>query len=159
MYNYKINKILIRNHSTRRHFIGCFPADKLPAYSFFKTATKFPICLVVNTDTANKPGEHWVAIYIEGANRVEYFDSLALWPPISVHILKLLSNFANVRTLNTPVQSPFATTCGYHVCYFLLQRCAGHSFQQIVERLYKLNNSDEYVRDTLSRAIFNHGIH
>ena len=37
--------------------------------------------MVLNTDPADEPGEHWVAVYIHEDGKGEYFDSYGMAPP------------------------------------------------------------------------------
>ena len=44
---------------TSKTFCGVFPSDKLP-----QTIEKYPCGIVANTDPSDKPGEHWIALFI-----------------------------------------------------------------------------------------------
>jgi len=61
-------------------FAGVFPCDRLPL------SIQNPGAVICNTDPHDKPGAHWVAMYVDG-DVGEYFDSYGL-PPIN-------SNFVN----------------------------------------------------------------
>ncbi|KAL3121693.1 hypothetical protein niasHT_006199 [Heterodera trifolii] len=45
-------------------------------------ATPVPYSMVINVDPSGSPGSHWVAVYCEQQNRVEYYDSTGIWPPL-----------------------------------------------------------------------------
>ena len=66
----EISDILKRDRFTKHHFRGVFACDQLP-----KQYMPRPSALVINTDPADKPGQHWVAIYITRDGVGEYFDS------------------------------------------------------------------------------------
>ena len=62
------------------HFIGVFSRDRLPSRPKFKESA------IVNLDTENSTGTHWVAYKKIGKN-VHYYDSFGnLTPPLQ-HIL------------------------------------------------------------------------
>ena len=52
-----------------RDFDGVFSIDNLP---------DDPRLLVCNTDPSDKPGRHWIAIYVGDDGRGDFFDSLGV---------------------------------------------------------------------------------
>ncbi|KAL3117762.1 hypothetical protein niasHT_004891 [Heterodera trifolii] len=83
-----------------------------------RAIVKFPHCMVVNLDPSTSHGSHWVGIYCASPLHLEYYDSLGMWPPPSVHI------------------SPNSSACGRHVIFFLYCRCVGMTFEKIVSFLH-----------------------
>ena len=57
----------------RDKFQGVYSCDTLPPK---------PELLVCNTDPHDKPGTHWIAIYVDKNGRGEYFDSFGMEPPV-----------------------------------------------------------------------------
>ena len=75
MDDFTINKILLSNKVTKDFFIGVFSSDTLPSYA----QTGY---YVVNLDTSQQPGSHWIEIKISKSKcKNEYFDSYGLGPP------------------------------------------------------------------------------
>ena len=70
MLSSSINNILKNDVKTGPIFLGVFARDKLPSL-------KKNCCLVLNTHTHEKPGEHWLAIYVDENGFGEFFDSFA----------------------------------------------------------------------------------
>ena len=54
-----------------RDFDGVFSIDRLPDH---------PHLLVCNTDPSDKPGRHWIAIYVDDEGRGDFFDSFGRRP-------------------------------------------------------------------------------
>ncbi|KAL3086816.1 hypothetical protein niasHS_008603 [Heterodera schachtii] len=77
---------------------GCFPSDQIPAGA----ATPVPYSMVINVDPSGSPGTHWVAVYCEQQNRVEYYDSTGIWPPLSPFIQNFLKSFAHMQFHQLP---------------------------------------------------------
>jgi len=77
MNNLEISKILIRCELTRSSFLGTFSADLIPAGPMPGGRVP-PYGMVVNTDSSNEPGTHWVAMFVQTPATVDYFDSLLL---------------------------------------------------------------------------------
>ena len=73
MVTKEINKLLI----DEKNYIGTFARDLLPN----NLPLRRKAGLIVNTDTHDLPVEHWIAIYLDGNGRGEYFDSYGL-PPL-----------------------------------------------------------------------------
>ena len=72
--NHAIKRIVKKNadHQTRNAFLDVFPINKLPT-----RLNKYPIFLVVNTQSHNLGGEHWFTVYISRKGVGEIFDSAA----------------------------------------------------------------------------------
>jgi len=147
MNTLQINKILNRNNITKYYYIGCFPSDSIPNPINFKI-----FCMVVNTDTSREAGSHWVAIFCQYP-LVDYYDSLGIWPPISLHIRNYLSLFQSVRFNRIQIQHPFQYTCGQHVIFFLFLRCKGLHMDKIIKYL-KGVDADKLVSEFVSTKIF-----
>jgi hypothetical protein len=56
-----------------RKFVGVYPLNRLP--QFLK-----PGCYVINTQTSELPGEHWIAVYVE-CYKIKVFDSYGFFYP------------------------------------------------------------------------------
>lgn len=93
-------------------FDGVFPINQLPI------THKKKYSLILNTDSDNLPGKHWIAVMVRPDKEAFVFDPLGYPPP-----LKLQQWFVqrNIRwTSNTrQVQSSVSTLCGLFCIYFL----------------------------------------
>lgn len=121
--------MLGRQPRCRRAFRGCFPADRIPGYD-----GDYPFGMVVNTDPAHLAGSHWTVVWVESGESAEYFDSFGQ-PPPSPHIDKYLAQFARVQSNSCELQSVLSQSCGKYAIYFIMRRCAGDTFKEIVGRL------------------------
>lgn len=139
-----VEKTLLLDPVTRKVFTGVFASDLLP-----KHLSYLPAALVCNTDPSDEPGEHWVAIYVDGNGHGEYFDSYGL-PPLQNSIIKFLNECAVNWTYNSKrLQGLFSSVCGYYCIYYLLYRCRGYSLNSIV------NDFDvDYLYNDLSVKMF-----
>lgn len=90
-----------------RHFRGVFMRDELPITG----PCKFEVA-IVNLDSKNNTGTHWVA-YKKTGNEVVYFDSYGnLRPP--TYLIKYLS-IVNIKYNHTKYQNYDTYICG-HLC-------------------------------------------
>lgn len=128
----EVNDFLNCNPVTKKIFIGTFPSDhNLPLPSWY------PYALVYNTDPGHMPGSHWVAVYVETPENVDYFDSFGM--PPSGEIARWLSKFPKVRRLNFPVQPDLSILCGYYCLFFIYFRCLGNTFGTVVIKFSRSN--------------------
>lgn len=153
MNTIEINKILSRNPITAKYYLGCFASDQLT--NFYNFNFSHPQCFVVNFDSSNSEGTHWVALYSSNPNDIEYYDSLGIWPPPSTDLFNYLAQFAHLRYSKYQFQSHLSNACGKHAIFFLYNRCRGISFEKILKILYKnYRNADNFVTHFLREVIF-----
>lgn len=105
----------------------------------------------MNTDASDKPGKHWVAIYIDGSNdmSVEYYDSFAKSAPKKIlkGIKKLIDkmkidSYLKFKENKVIDQSVNTDTCGFHAAGFIIDRMDGLKFKECT----KFNNIAEGER-------------
>jgi hypothetical protein len=78
-------------------FQGVYSIDTLP---------ETPRLLVCNTDPSYKPGQHWVALYVDSRRRGEYFDSFGRKPPAIIeHYMNNIASIGYLTPNNCRVQS------------------------------------------------------
>lgn len=108
-----------------KHFIGVFPLDKLPLHIS-------PISrLIVNTDSHNLGGRHWIALSYENNGIVLAFDPFGwYYPPILVSRLHSNPSIHRVLYNNTMFQSPWEKTCGLYCLHFLYNISEGKYYKQ-----------------------------
>ena len=115
--NKKIEKIL----NCCKSFIGCFACDQLDSLSI----SHFPCSLIVNTDTLNQSGSHWIAIRVS-KSKVEMFDSLGLIYEnrIPIQILVFIQRFSISRSFkfNQRLQPDSSVLCGFYCIFFIFLR-------------------------------------
>ena len=119
-------------------FDGVFSVDNLP---------EDPRLLVCNTDPSDRPGRHWIAIYVDSEGRGDFFDSFGRRPNgdferyMNRHCLSW--NF-NDRQL----QSVVSKFCGHYCIYICIARSNGIDMRKIVRKL----TSDTGLNDMLVHA-------
>ena len=105
----KIGKKYIPN------FVGVFPLNKLPQ------ALRAPANLIVNTDTHNLPGQHWLAVSYQKGGVVYVFDSFGFFYPRILRIyLNKLRRTAPVRYNRIRYQSMHEQTCALYCLAWLI---------------------------------------
>ena len=96
-------------------FGGVYPRDVIPELLPHHKA------IVVNTDPHDRPGAHWVCLYLSSPT-VEYFDSYGL-PPTHKDIQDFIQRHGETWTHNTHCYQDLNTdVCGQYCVYFLHQR-------------------------------------
>lgn len=97
------------------NFIGVFALNRLPPSL---THYAKPLSFIVNTDTANLSGEHWIAVHFSNLDVIQAFDPLGVFYPV------LLSNYLAKRGRRVifnrvTYQDPTRRTCGQHCLRWL----------------------------------------
>lgn len=125
------------------HWLGVFARDELPDLR----RVNRPSALVFNSDPKDKPGQHWLAIFLPKQGPAEFFDSFG-YPP-SFYSLDSLG-FTHQRY---SYQSILSVLCGHYCIMFIYFRSLGKSFRQIIELLdyHKSTGTDRFVHDLVSR--------
>ena len=116
------------------HFRGVYMKDTLPASGPLKNE-----CAIVNFNTSQESGSHWVCYYKKGSNRI-YFDSFGQITPIEIQ--QYLKTKQEIREDNhviqrntDEVQAINSSECG-QLCLTVLSLLARDiSFQSIINLL------------------------
>lgn len=105
-------------------FLGTFPLDKLPP--LIRAGDKF----ITNTQTANLPGEHWIAVSYKTNGIVYAFDPLGMYYPSHLvnHLFRYCVGCVSVKFNRVTYQNPLANTCGLHCLMFLRDYYPYHVF-------------------------------
>jgi hypothetical protein len=135
--------------SLKPFFRGIYASDSLPI-----RVTEFPSALVCNTDPVKEKGSHWIAFWFKNGTECEFYDSFGKLPEdydIQLRSFIDRNSFACVYN-DVQVQSNSASTCGFHVLFYLYRRAQGFSMQSSL-RMLNGNNSDDIVRHFILKKI------
>lgn len=117
-----IDRFIRADKPCRGIFQGVFSIDTLP---------NKPRLLVCNTDPSNKPGKHWIAIFVDSKQRGEYFDSFGRKPTKDFE--KYMNEHCTNWIFNTrQLQSIVSSYCGFYCCFYCMYRCRGFDLAHIV---------------------------
>ena len=141
LYSDEIQQILKKHTGV---YIPVIPSDKVKDIILDNKKDTY---FVMNLDASNKPGSHWVAVYISPTKdkSIEYYDSLALgkFPKDFMKQIKTI-----VSKLNLPYylkfkqnmirhQSYKTTTCGFFSIKFIIDRINGVQFKECTDFINK----------------------
>lgn len=102
------------NYWLRKHptFIGVFPCDKLP-----RPRRNECVCFIVNTESQNLGGQHWIAIKVY--NNIGFlYDPLGFAPQRAIHV-QLRPYVSSIVYNSKGYQSLLSSMCGEHCVFFL----------------------------------------
>ena len=143
-------EILQALHQLNVSYAGVYPADRLPRVWTRSTA------IVANTDDHDRPGQHWVAFYIDEQGAGTYFDSYGLPPLDSRFLLRLRRNSATHRWNTSTLQGTLSQTCGQYCCVFLYFMCSGYNLCQFLNQFSDNCERNDRLIVKLFRKIFLH---
>jgi hypothetical protein len=108
-------------------FIGVYPLDRLPKY-----IGNSPKSFIVNTDTHNLPGKHWIAVSFERGGIVYVFDPFGCFYPQP--LIAYLHRKPNRRVIYNRImyQKPWERNCGQRCLAFLISRSPNHGYKQYI---------------------------
>lgn len=104
--------------------------NELCNFNINSQGDKSKIGIIFNTDPHNKPGEHWVSLFIDKAqHNIVYFDSAGSNIPIQIkrfveRIQKQLKNSKKETytfIINNIIHQKKNTECGMYSLYFIIQ--------------------------------------
>ena len=127
------------------NFIGCFAENEVSGIVF----QSLPCFLVVNVDSSNLPGSHWLAIGIF-EKRIEIFDPLGFkffnWSRIPCTLLKLLHRLSQHRDILIAkrIQSDHSVLCAFYCIYYCIFR-SSVSFSKICRPFKDLKRNDKVL--------------
>ena len=105
------------------NFLGCFAEDELSNL----TVTSFPSFLIVNIDSTQLPGSHWIAIGIFN-DKIEIFDALGFdlfnWSRVPCDLFNFLHRLSATREVvaSPRLQSQNSHLCGFYAIYYVIIR-------------------------------------
>lgn len=111
------SKELLERGQEYSDFVGVFPLNKLPPHLPHGSGS-----FIVNSDTHNLPGEHWLAVSYKNGGIVKAFDPLGFFYPLG------LVNYLAKRFPRKTIQYNWKSyqklsekTCGEHCLRWLDQ--------------------------------------
>jgi len=123
-----IIRIIMSNKRASRMFKGVYPRDKLPT----KIDKRSRRVYIINTDSSDKKGEHWVAVNFNPNGIAEYFDSFGFSPTHS-EIKEFITNNSRSWVYNRRLlQNLISSYCGFYVVYFVFMKSRGASLHQLL---------------------------
>lgn len=120
-----------------KKFNGVYPADSIPHLAVGEA-------VIVNTDPHDKPGEHWIAMYMSEEGELEYFDSFGL-PPLSTNIQEYISKSPHISFSYSTIQLQHedSETCGNHCIAYVKHRLSGHPLICLIAHYTKNSKTND----------------
>ena len=107
-----IDKVLRKNCAIYR---GVFACDELPVIDVR------PTVIVVNTDPASRPGQHWICVYFDEDGYGEFFDSFGLQPKRVFD--RYMDKYCIAWTFNKKqLQSLVSRFCGHYCIWYCMMK-------------------------------------
>ncbi len=117
---------------TIARYLGVLPFDWFPSAAL--ASARSSCYFIINTDTSNEPGTHWLAIYFDTRlGQTEFFDSYGNSP---TYYNLNSTHFTSARTLaynRHQLQSDTSFVCGQYCVYFLYSRIFAHTSHSIAD--------------------------
>ena len=119
-----------KNQHLSSYFRGIYSLDRLPTDSRHP-----PLCFIVNTDTANLPGTHWLAVLVQDDQQGEVFDSFGQPTPPRLQLWMNKHCLRGWTANKLFIQGPLSSVCGAYCLYYLYHRLVvKHSPADIIQK-------------------------
>ena len=105
------------------NFLGCFAEDELETLSL----RTFPCFLIVNIDSSNLDGSHWIALGLF-RDRLEIMDPLGFtifnWTRVPCKLMNFCHLFGSRREIHVSkrIQPDNSVLCGYYCIHYVIFR-------------------------------------
>ena len=136
------------------NFIGCFAENELKNL----TISSFPSFLIVNIDSSDMKGSHWIALGVFN-DEIEIFDPLGFdifnWSHVPCDLLDFLHRLSVTRRVHTAprIQSNSSYLCGFYAIFYVIARkfmSFEHLFKCFCTQL--LSRNDKVLYDFFKNA-------
>ncbi|RZK32107.1 MAG: hypothetical protein EOO61_17230 [Hymenobacter sp.] len=117
------------------------------------TANKW--AMVLNFAVRNRPGEHWVALYVDnshGQKVVEYYDSLGDALPKTRMVGRTVAAIVPPDYTLHEVATQHQTDdymCGVYACYYILARASGLPMDMFKKKIVTHNEIKAFRKASL----------
>jgi hypothetical protein len=139
MNNVEISTALMSDKKVRDVFVGVFAADMLPK-------KEYPGFYVANTEPSTKSGQHWVAFHSPCKGKLEAFDSYGRNPASYSEFLEKWMGDDFITMSGVQRQDVNSTTCSQYCMFYILLRCHGYKYNDIMSALTRNPNvNDKFV--------------
>lgn len=143
MYSRDITRILQLDSEACKYFKGVYAANELRR---FDSQEYF---IIVNTQNAGMPGEHWQLIWVRG-KACYFFCSLGQMPKDSIKTF--VNTFSRVYHNTTSPQQGSEVTCGGYAIFVASMLARKHSFRNICKLFDVIKGDDTFIRHFLKEA-------
>ncbi|MGV8131482.1 MAG: Ulp1 family isopeptidase [Candidatus Pacearchaeota archaeon] len=139
-------------------FLGVISADEIDLL-IKPSLKKNKFGFIMNLDTSDQPGSHWVALYIDLVDNCEinYYDSFAEEPSelFLQEIKKLidahdLDYYLKMKINRIKQQAENSALCGFHAIRFLIDRFEGKPFIE-ASRFSEVRQSEKKAQGMLNK--------
>ena len=117
-----------------KNYLGTVPRNQIHLLRNYISPKQRKIAFIANTDPSNKPGRHWVAVYIDADKSINYFDSFGRPMPFDVRLqLKKIVDKMKPATLLKEKCNRFklqgsTNNCGFFAMKFCIDMFNGKPF-------------------------------
>src|SRR6267154_3993004 len=130
-----IDKVLRKNCAIYR---GIYACDRLP------NVVIRPSVIVVNTDPADQPGQHWICMFFDKNGHGEFFDSFGISPQRIFE--RYMDSRCTVWTFNNKqMQSLVSRFCGHYCIWYCMMKFRKASLNELIHTMSK----DTVLKDFL----------
>ena len=142
MYEFTIEKILTTDKITSKIFLGAFANNEVT------TKFKLPARFIANTQSRNKPGQHWLAFYYDFKGNCYFFDSYGR-SPIYYNFENYIEKTAKSCYYSDNRIQGYSYICGLYCIFYLLFKARNKEKLFFSKFTKNLNKNDKYILNNI----------
>ena len=123
-----------------KYFRSIYSRDRLPEQIRKKE------CGIINLDSIEGEGTHWVCYRNIDKQMVEYFDPFGLIMPHEIHHY-LAKSGKKVIYSQDEIQNRDTVLCGYWCLYYLIERQKGKSILDVIHHEDFDSDNSDFIKD------------
>lgn len=134
-------------------FRGVFASDQLPKEKDRRERSAY----IVNVDTHDKPGSHWISIFVE-KDQCQVFDSYGIpikWYKPSPFVNWAFNRYYYVSSNSGQFQATDSNTCGHYALFYLFTRARGKTLGDFIEQFkyQQYVDNDHRIGEKLKKLV------
>ena len=134
----EIKDLMMKDQKIKKIFKGVYPIDLI------LENLDYPSLIVVNLDSSEKKGSHWVVLHYTLNHIVEQFDSIGRKP--DEHIINILfKKKLTYKYNNKRLQSSYTNTCGLFCLFYSYYSSRNEDMVTILERFGDTYKENEFI--------------
>ena len=115
-----------------------YPRDLIPE------SLDYPSLIVVNLDTSEKKGSHWIVLHYILNHIVEHFNSIGRKPDEYINNILFKQNLT-YKYNNKRLQSLYSNTCGLFCLFYSYYSSRNEDMVRILERFGTSYKENEFI--------------
>ena len=133
-----MNELMLQDPKIKKIFKGVYPIDLIPK------SLEHPSLIVVNLDSSEKKGSHWIVLHHTSNHFIEHFDSIGRKPKDDINDFLFQKKLTYIYN-NKRLQSFYSKTCGLFCLFYSYYSSRNEGMVEILKRFGNSYKENEVI--------------